>query len=224
VECHIPNEISYFIEWIPIPLKWRDPNAPWWKNGRQKSEDYPNTFGVGLKVLAGIKKEKKRILDKLDELDKHAEVYNLNQYEIDLKQYLQNRVAHMLREEDIKWYQRAKVKELLEGDSNTKYFQLIYFQLIANGKHQKTRIFQLRDGNQMIIGDEPLKTHITKYYKKSFWSTRKQWLCYGWWSKMIFWHWGSRKMRWRQQSLGWNITRLLDLMDSQRNSIRLSGM
>ncbi|KAL5682468.1 hypothetical protein ACJX0J_008853, partial [Zea mays] len=27
----------------------------------------------------------------------------------------------------------------------------------------------LRDGNQMIIGDEPLKTHITKYYKKSFW-------------------------------------------------------
>jgi hypothetical protein len=39
----------------------------------------------------------------------------------------------MLREEEIKWYQRVKVKELLECDSNTKYFQLI-----ASGKHRKT--------------------------------------------------------------------------------------
>ena len=43
----------------------------------------------------------------------------------------------MLREEEIKWYQPTKVKELLEGDSNTKYFQLI-----ANEKHRKTRIYQ----------------------------------------------------------------------------------
>jgi hypothetical protein len=42
----------------------------------------------------------------------------------------------MLREEEIKWYQRAKVKELLEGDSNTKYFQLI-----ANWKHRKLEFF-----------------------------------------------------------------------------------
>jgi hypothetical protein len=42
----------------------------------------------------------------------------------------------MLREEEIKWYQRAKVKELFEGDSNTKYFQLI-----ANGNHRQSRIF-----------------------------------------------------------------------------------
>jgi hypothetical protein len=41
-------------------------------------------------------------------------------------------LAHLLQEEEIKWYQRAKVKELLEGDSNTKYFQLI-----ANGKTQE---------------------------------------------------------------------------------------
>jgi hypothetical protein len=42
--------------------------------------------------------------------------------EIDLKNCLNNRIAQMLREEEIKWYQRAKVKDLLEGDSNTKYF------------------------------------------------------------------------------------------------------
>jgi hypothetical protein len=40
----------------------------------------------------------------------------------------------MLREEEIKWYQRAKTKGLLEGDSNTKYFNLV-----ANGKHSCRR-------------------------------------------------------------------------------------
>jgi hypothetical protein len=44
----------------------------------------------------------------------------------------------MLHEEEINRYQWTKVKELLEGDSNTKYFQLI-----ASGKHRKTQIFQL---------------------------------------------------------------------------------
>jgi hypothetical protein len=38
------------------------------------------------------------------------------------KQYLNNRLAALLREEEMKWYQCAKVKELLEGDSNTIYF------------------------------------------------------------------------------------------------------
>ena len=69
----------------------------------------------------------------------------------------------MLREEEIKWYQPTKVKELLEGDSNTKYFQLI-----ANGKHRKMRIYKLQDGNHIISGDEKLKKYITTYYKGLF--------------------------------------------------------
>ena len=69
----------------------------------------------------------------------------------------------MLREEEIKWYQRAKVKELLEGDSNTNYFQLI-----AKGKHRKPSIYQLQDGNHIISGDEKLKKYITTYYKGLF--------------------------------------------------------
>jgi hypothetical protein len=46
---------------------------------------------------------------------------------------LNNRLAELLREEEIKWYQRAKVKELLEGDLNTKYFQLV-----VNDKYRKS--------------------------------------------------------------------------------------
>jgi hypothetical protein len=69
----------------------------------------------------------------------------------------------MLREEELKWYQRAKAKNLLQGDANTQYFHLL-----ANGRHRKTRIFKLQDGNNVIEGDENLKRHITSYYKDLF--------------------------------------------------------
>ena len=88
----------------------------------------------------------------MDELDKKAEITPLQPVEIDLKHVLNERLAELLREEELKWYQRAKVKNLLEGDANT-----IFFHLIANGKHRKTRIFQLEDGNRIICGDAQLE-------------------------------------------------------------------
>jgi hypothetical protein len=51
----------------------------------------------------------------------------------------------------------------LEGDSNTNYFQLI-----ANGKHRKTRIFQLQHEDGVIEGDEALREYATNYYKDLF--------------------------------------------------------
>ena len=87
----------------------------------------------------------------------------LNQTELNLKHALNERLAELLREEEIKWYQRAKVKHLLEGDANTKYYHLL-----ANGRHRKTHIFQLEDGNNIIEGDAQLKHHITIYYKNLF--------------------------------------------------------
>jgi hypothetical protein len=78
------------------------------------------------------------LLDKLDMLDKKAEVSVLSAQEPDLKHCLHNHLCQLLREEEMKWHQRSKAKHLLEGDSNTKYFQLL-----ANGRHRKSRIFQL---------------------------------------------------------------------------------
>jgi hypothetical protein len=49
------------------------------------------------------KKEKKEILNTLDKLDKKIETLQL--HEIDYKQFLNNRLAELLREEEIKWYQ-----------------------------------------------------------------------------------------------------------------------
>jgi hypothetical protein len=105
------------------------------------------------------KKEKKEILNTLDTY-KNAENSPLRLEEISIKQCLNNRLARLLREEEMKWYQRAKTKDLLEGDSNTKYFQLV-----ASGKYRKTRIFQLQHEDGIIEGEQALKDCITTYYK-----------------------------------------------------------
>jgi hypothetical protein len=43
---------------------------------------------------------------------------------------------------------KSKVKEILEGDSNTKYFQLV-----ANSKYRMSRSFQLQHECQIIEGE-----------------------------------------------------------------------
>ncbi|KAJ1289110.1 hypothetical protein BS78_02G140100 [Paspalum vaginatum] len=47
-----------------------------------------------------------------------------------------NQLASLLREEEIRYYQRAKAKDILLGGCNTRYFQTV-----ANGKKRKKRIF-----------------------------------------------------------------------------------
>jgi hypothetical protein len=74
-----------------------------------------------------------------------------------------DQLAKLLREEEIKFYQRAKVTDVLLGDNNTKYFQMI-----ANGKHRKKRIFFLYSDNGVIEGQTNLKSYITQFYKGLF--------------------------------------------------------
>jgi mannosylglycoprotein endo-beta-mannosidase len=68
-----------------------------------------------------------------------------------------------LREEEIKWYERAKVKTLLEGDANTRFFHLV-----ANGKHRKPHIYRLEDDNGVAVSSDRLNCHIMNYYKNLF--------------------------------------------------------
>jgi hypothetical protein len=110
-----------------------------------------------------IKRRKKDLLDKLDSLDKKVEHTLLSPQERDLKCCLNNHLAQVLQEEDVKWYQRAKTNNLLQGNMNTKYFQLL-----TNGKHRKIRIYQLEDDTKIIEGDSDLKKYITTYYKGLF--------------------------------------------------------
>ena len=99
----------------------------------------------------------------IDSLDKIAEVRPLSAVEIEQKSNLNEQISHLLREEEIKWYQRSKADSLVLGDDNTKYFQML-----ANGRHRKKRIFALDQEEGRIEGDVPLRNFITKFYKDPF--------------------------------------------------------
>jgi hypothetical protein len=53
-------------------------------------------------MSGAYKKEKKELLDKLDELDKKAEMSLLNETDLNLKHVLNEKLAELLREEEIK--------------------------------------------------------------------------------------------------------------------------
>jgi hypothetical protein len=123
--------------------------------------------GWAKNINGNNRREREALFRKAGELDLKAETQVLNEQELDLRNSLRVRISQLLREEEIKWFQRAKTKNLLEGDNNTKYFQMV-----ANGKRRKTRIYQLEQEGRVIVGQEKLKVFITKYYKELFGSSQ----------------------------------------------------
>ena len=79
------------------------------------------------------------------------------------KREAEDKLFQLRRDEESKWAQRAKVKYIQEGGSNTRYFHII-----ANGKHKKKKILQLEQEEGTIVGQENLKTYISEYYKQLF--------------------------------------------------------
>jgi mannosylglycoprotein endo-beta-mannosidase len=121
-------------------------------------------LGGWARHVAGIlKSEKLRLSTLIDDLEALAETRLLSTQEIELKSQYNAQMASMLREEELKWYQRSKVQFILEGDSNTRYFHSI-----ANGRHRKKLIHSLVQDEGTIVGHEQLKSYITNYYKDLF--------------------------------------------------------
>jgi hypothetical protein len=87
-------------------------------------------------LLAWMASKKQELTRKAEELDKKAVTQLPSQQEWDLKQSINSWIAHLLREEEIRWFQRAKTTKILKGYNNTRYLQMI-----ANGKRRETRIF-----------------------------------------------------------------------------------
>jgi hypothetical protein len=114
-------------------------------------------------MMGAYKKEKQELLRRAEELDKKAESQLLSQHEWDLRKCIKDRLAQLLREEELRWFQRAKTNKILKGDNNTKYFQMV-----ANGKRRKTRIFRLEQEEGTLEGEDQLQEYITKYYKELF--------------------------------------------------------
>ena len=86
-----------------------------------------------------LKKEKLRLSSIIDDLEALAEIRPLSNIEIKIKSQSNAQLAHMLREEELKWYQHSNSQFILKGDSNIRYFHGV-----ANGRHRKKLIHSLQ--------------------------------------------------------------------------------
>ena len=101
--------------------------------------------------------------DIVNDLDIKAESSPLCMADRAAKREADEFLAKLMREEELKWSRRAKVKYVREGDNNTKFFHLI-----ANGKRRKKKNHQLEQDVGTIVSQDMLKAYITNYYKRLF--------------------------------------------------------
>jgi hypothetical protein len=92
-----------------------------------------------------------RLSSIIDDLEVLAEVRPLSTKEIELKSQLSAEIAKLLREEELKWYQRSKGQFILEEESNTRYFHSV-----ANGRHRKKRIHSLVQDEESVRENETI--------------------------------------------------------------------
>jgi len=75
------------------------------------------------------KTQKENLQSIVTNLDTQAENRTLTDEERNQLESARDDLMKLLREEEIKYYQRAKVTDVLLGDNNTRYFLMV-----ANGK------------------------------------------------------------------------------------------
>ena len=140
-------------------------------NGQNAAQRWNRKLGALRKDLRGwaahiqgeYKTQKQHFQNTVTSLDTLAETRPLTDDERSQLETACDGLIKLLREEEIKFYQRAKANDVLLGDSNTRYFQMV-----VNGKHLKKRIFSLDHEGIKVEGQKNLKTYITQSYKDLF--------------------------------------------------------
>jgi hypothetical protein len=102
-----------------------------WQNKIRRTKRFLR--GWAKKLVSQTRSKKHELIHKLDDIDLKAESL-LSSSELDERCHLKAQLQKNLEEEELYWLQCAKETRLLQGDENTKYFQLR-----ANGKHRKNR-------------------------------------------------------------------------------------
>jgi hypothetical protein len=86
-------------------------------------------------------------LRELEKLDKKSEFFGLSPTDLDTQKLHQIELKRPVREDEIKWMQRAKEIQLRDGDSNSKFFHQK-----ANGRRRKNLIVRLNQDEGVMEG------------------------------------------------------------------------
>lgn len=115
-----------------------------------------------LNADAWYRKIKKDILNELDKIDKNAGKFELSAHDREEQKMLRAQLQRLVKQEEMKWLQRYKDREIRDGDNNSKYYHAK-----ANGRKRKKNIFSLNQDEGVIEGEDNLINYITKFYKKT---------------------------------------------------------
>jgi hypothetical protein len=102
-------------------------------------------------------------LRELDELDSKAENNHLTEREIKRKKELVGLMDHIWRVEEIRARQRAREKDIKEGDRNTSYFFAK-----ANQRKRKKNITFLEEDGVVYEDNKKMLEHASTFYKRLF--------------------------------------------------------
>ncbi|MCH92139.1 hypothetical protein A2U01_0013073, partial [Trifolium medium] len=79
---------------------------------------------------------------------------------------IQKELAHILKAEELMWFQRSRARWLVDGDWNTRYYHL---KTITRTRRQQNRISMLRDSNGGWVEEaDVLKQKANNFYKALF--------------------------------------------------------
>jgi hypothetical protein len=103
------------------------------------------------------------ILAEIDFLDSLVEQTPLTAHQRMKRQELKEEIEQVWKMEEIRARQRARDRDIKEGDKNTSYF----FALV-NQRKRKTCISCLIDGEVTLSDNRDMLTHVVSFYKKLF--------------------------------------------------------
>ena len=103
------------------------------------------------------------MVDAIEVIDRESEVVGLSSEKYNTRKELDAKLRKIYKEEEVMWFQRAKEKEILEGDALTSYFISK-----ASGRKRKNKIDSLVQDDGVIEGNIEILEYATNFYKNLF--------------------------------------------------------
>jgi hypothetical protein len=119
--------------------------------------------GWSINVEAELKKKKKALDVEYNALDIKTENSGLSRQERDKMSHVARELTKLWEKEEMKARQRARERNILEGDRNTRYFHAV-----ANQRRRKTAIFSMEGPAGEVNSTKEIIEVANQYYKGLF--------------------------------------------------------